>query len=380
MPIYRELGLVGIALVVLAPGTARATYSIVAADRATRQVGGAVTSCVAPSGVGLVYGSAPGLGAVASQAAANRAGRDRAVQLLQMNVAPAQIIQTLTSASFDPGAARRQYGVVDLMGRAAGHSGANNGVFSDDVQGDVRRLHLLHTGQHPHRCPGADPGAGRLPGRGLRSGRAADARAGGRRRQQPGRPPLHARRCAVRQRVHPGGPPRRAGGQLPPPLGGRALGAPARCPPCAFSSMPGAARTPAPPACPSRRPSRPTPAPIPRPSLPPARMPAAPRTPQADPAGPVAAPGSGGSGSGGTAPAGSGGSGSGGSGSGGTASAGSGGSGGTVGGSPAMGGLVSSPEKSSGCECRAGGGGPVGFPMLLLLATGLLGTRRRRRS
>jgi MYXO-CTERM domain-containing protein len=53
--------------------------------------------------------------------------------------------------------------------------------------------------------------------------------------------------------------------------------------------------------------------------------------------------------------------------------------GGTRGGSPAMGGLVTPPEKSSGCECRAGGGGPVAFPVLLLLAAGLLGTRRRRR-
>jgi uncharacterized Ntn-hydrolase superfamily protein len=137
MPVFRGTWLVGIALMALAPGTARATYSIVAADRATRQVGGAVTSCVAPNSVGLVYGSAPGLGAVASQAAANRAGRDRAVQLLQMNVAPAQIIQTLTSAAFDPGFARRQYGVVDVMGRAAGHSGTSNGVFSDDVQGNT---------------------------------------------------------------------------------------------------------------------------------------------------------------------------------------------------------------------------------------------------
>ena len=136
MPTFREAWLVCISLVVLAPGTARATYSIVAADRATRQVGGAVTSCVAPSGVGLVYGSAPGLGAVASQAATNRAGRDRAVQLLLMDVAPEQIIRTLTSAAFDPGSARRQYGVVDMMGRAAGHSGTSNGVFSDDVQGD----------------------------------------------------------------------------------------------------------------------------------------------------------------------------------------------------------------------------------------------------
>jgi MYXO-CTERM domain-containing protein len=136
MQIFRKLGLVVAVLGALAPGAARATYSIVAADRATRQVGGAVTSCVAPSTVAGVYGSAPGRGAVASQAASNRAGRDRAVQLLLMDATPDQIIETLTSAAFDPGASRRQYGVVDMMGRAAGHSGTGNGVFSNDIQGD----------------------------------------------------------------------------------------------------------------------------------------------------------------------------------------------------------------------------------------------------
>ena len=137
MPTFRKLGLVAVALGLFVPATALATYSIVAADRATRQVGGAVTSCVAPSSVAGVYGSAPGRGAVASQAASNRAGRDRAVQLLLMDVAPEQIITTLTSPAFDTGAARRQYGVVDMMGRAAGHSGTGNGVFSNDIQGDV---------------------------------------------------------------------------------------------------------------------------------------------------------------------------------------------------------------------------------------------------
>jgi uncharacterized Ntn-hydrolase superfamily protein len=129
-------GLAWLALSALAPAGAWATYSIVAVDRATRQVGGAVTSCVAPNTVAGVYGSAPGRGAVASQAASNRAGRDRAVELLMTDVAPDQIITTLTSPAFDRGAASRQYGVVDMMGRAAGHSGATNGVFSNDVQGD----------------------------------------------------------------------------------------------------------------------------------------------------------------------------------------------------------------------------------------------------
>jgi MYXO-CTERM domain-containing protein len=123
-------------LCVLWPSTVLATYSIVAADRATRQVGGAVTSCVGGSVAG-VYGSAPGKGAVAAQAASNRAGRDEAVRLLLMDVAPQQIITRITSAMFDPASARRQYGVVDLMGRADGHSGTGNGNFAGDRQGQA---------------------------------------------------------------------------------------------------------------------------------------------------------------------------------------------------------------------------------------------------
>jgi uncharacterized Ntn-hydrolase superfamily protein len=140
MTSFRRIGLLCAASAVIVPAAAQATYSIVAADQVTRQVGGAVTSCVAPSGVDLVYGSAPGRGAVASQAAASRAGRDRAVQLLSMDVAPEQIIASITAAAFDAGAAQRQYGVVDLQGRAAGHSGAGNGNFANDVQGQAGEI------------------------------------------------------------------------------------------------------------------------------------------------------------------------------------------------------------------------------------------------
>jgi uncharacterized Ntn-hydrolase superfamily protein len=134
----RIVGLLLGAVGVLAPATASATYSIVATDRATRHVGGAVTSCVGPNRVDGVYGSAPGRGAVAAQAASNAAGRDRAVQLLRMNASPAQIIAAITSPSFDPRAASRQYGVVDLMGRAAAHTGSQNGFFAGSLQRQIQ--------------------------------------------------------------------------------------------------------------------------------------------------------------------------------------------------------------------------------------------------
>jgi MYXO-CTERM domain-containing protein len=126
-------------LVLLAP-PAKATYSIVAADQATQQVGSAVTSCVAPSSVTIVYGAAPGFGGINAQAAANTKGRDRGVALLGMDVAPADIIQQITATSFDPSFNTRQYGVVDLQGRAAGFTGTdNNSVrqYREDRQGTV---------------------------------------------------------------------------------------------------------------------------------------------------------------------------------------------------------------------------------------------------
>ena len=54
-----------LALVLLvAPATAHATYSVVATDRATGQVGASVTSCVGSQGVGVVYRPSVGHGGV----------------------------------------------------------------------------------------------------------------------------------------------------------------------------------------------------------------------------------------------------------------------------------------------------------------------------
>ena len=127
-------------LVLLAPAAARATYSVVATDSATGQVGGAVTSCVGNQGVGVVYRPSVGHGGVNAQAAANATGRDRAVTLLNTDVAPADIITMITASSFDANAATRQYGVVDLMGRAAGFTGSGAMNYKEDRQGTIGAL------------------------------------------------------------------------------------------------------------------------------------------------------------------------------------------------------------------------------------------------
>jgi hypothetical protein len=123
-----------VVLIPLAPATARGTYSVVATDSMTGQVGGAVTSCVGSQGVGVVYRPSVGHGGVNAQAAANATGRDRAVVLMGMDVAPADIIQMITTSAFDAQFATRQYGIVDLQGRAAGFTGSGAQDYKEDRQ------------------------------------------------------------------------------------------------------------------------------------------------------------------------------------------------------------------------------------------------------
>ena len=122
-------------MLALVPATARATYSICATDTAARQVGGSGTSCVAPSSVYVIYGSAPGHGVVHAQAFYNETAKLEAVDELNMDVPPADIIVNITDPAFDPLYDLRQYGVVDLMGRAAGFTGALTTAYAEDRQG-----------------------------------------------------------------------------------------------------------------------------------------------------------------------------------------------------------------------------------------------------
>ncbi len=134
--------------VLLVGSPAHATYSVVATDKSTQQVGGAVTSCVGTSGVTSVYGPAPGHGGINAQALSNIQGRNRGVMLLNMDVAPSDIIRQITASSFDPAADQRQYGIADLQGRAAGWTGmgtldyaadrqATLGTYTYSIQGNI---------------------------------------------------------------------------------------------------------------------------------------------------------------------------------------------------------------------------------------------------
>ena len=133
----RILPLVLIALFI--PGTASATWSIVAVDKATKRVVIASATCVNNNdeflkGVQAVI--VPGKGVAACQASVDgsKANQMLVFKELEKGTDPSTIIEML---SVDPAFQSRQFGIVDLDGRFAGHSGLTNGYVSQDVQGRV---------------------------------------------------------------------------------------------------------------------------------------------------------------------------------------------------------------------------------------------------
>tara|TARA_R110002072_G_scaffold14272_2_gene59344 strand:- start:38973 stop:42053 length:3081 start_codon:yes stop_codon:yes gene_type:complete len=120
------------------------TFSIVAYDKTTGQVGGAACSCVSYSG-GIDFLSdlitdgtnSPNniVGAIHSQAAYNSSTQTFARNRMLAGDTPQQIINATVAA--DGSSASRQYGVVgvDVPG-AAGFSGTSNGDYKNDQQGD----------------------------------------------------------------------------------------------------------------------------------------------------------------------------------------------------------------------------------------------------
>lgn len=97
-------------LVAGTPVPAWATWSIVAVDPRTREVGAAGASCT--SFVAGIVGLAPGRGVIVVQAASNPLARMRGVELLNQGADPASIVRALRDPSFDP--QDQQYGVVAL--------------------------------------------------------------------------------------------------------------------------------------------------------------------------------------------------------------------------------------------------------------------------
>lgn len=138
-------------LVVLAalllPRTAHATWSVIAVDMATGRVVIASATCVDRDDaflMGIQAVVVPGKGVAACQAAVDgtHANQMLVYRELQKGTDPARIIEMLSA---DPAFQSRQFGIVDLTGRSAGHSGLGNGYVSQDMQGQVPGTQIYYS-------------------------------------------------------------------------------------------------------------------------------------------------------------------------------------------------------------------------------------------
>jgi uncharacterized Ntn-hydrolase superfamily protein len=109
------------------------TFSIVAADPATGQIGVAVQSKFPAVGA-IVPAARAGAGAIATQSLANVAWKAEGLRLLGDGVAPEEIVRRLVEA--DPEAQDRQLGVVDAKGRAATFTGSRCFAHASGLSGD----------------------------------------------------------------------------------------------------------------------------------------------------------------------------------------------------------------------------------------------------
>lgn len=138
--------------VVAGPGEAAATYSLIALDRETGTFGGVVASCVELAVVERVYGAtsidASHRGALVTQSYLNDDAHALGLSALEAGATAGEALATMTAPAFDPGAALRQYTVIDEAGSVAvftgdeamsyaGHLRFDDGRFVGSAQGNI---------------------------------------------------------------------------------------------------------------------------------------------------------------------------------------------------------------------------------------------------
>jgi uncharacterized Ntn-hydrolase superfamily protein len=86
----------------------------------------------------------PGKGVAACQAGVDGTHKNQMLvfQELQKGTDPKRIIEMLSQ---DPAFQSRQFGILDLQGRGAGHSGLTNGYVSQDMQGQVPGTEIFYS-------------------------------------------------------------------------------------------------------------------------------------------------------------------------------------------------------------------------------------------
>jgi uncharacterized Ntn-hydrolase superfamily protein len=109
------------------------TFSIVGFDPATGDLGIAVASKFLGVGSVVPYAKA-GVGAVATQSAANTAYGPDGLKMLEEGKSAKETVDALIAADGRPGG--RQVGIVDAKGNAAAFTGPDSGTWAGHVVGD----------------------------------------------------------------------------------------------------------------------------------------------------------------------------------------------------------------------------------------------------
>ena len=116
----RVIAVVLAAAVAACAPPARATFSIVAYDSVTQELGVAVQSRAFSVGMAVPWAEA-GVGAIATQASTNESFGPMGLALLRSGKPAPEAMRTLLAA--DSGSAHRQLGIVDARGRSANFTG-----------------------------------------------------------------------------------------------------------------------------------------------------------------------------------------------------------------------------------------------------------------
>ena len=113
------------------------TFSIVAVDTLTGQIGSAGASCI--QGSIIISDIRPGLGAIHTQSYWNASNQDSASSLMEQGYEPQDIIDWLVENDAQNDPTIRQYGIVDLLegGRSAAFTGENCSDFKGHKIGDT---------------------------------------------------------------------------------------------------------------------------------------------------------------------------------------------------------------------------------------------------
>ena len=96
------------------------TFSIIAVDPATGELGIGVQSRAFGAGAAVPWAK-PGVGAIATQASANRQYGPKAIALLEQGLSVEEVVKRITDE--DPGRDTRQVAVIDAKGRSAVYTG-----------------------------------------------------------------------------------------------------------------------------------------------------------------------------------------------------------------------------------------------------------------